>query len=275
MTAQATAFLYCHGIPGSAAELNLFDCRTDDVHSLDRIAAATAGPRWIHHLADQAIAIAGDRPIRLIGFSLGGHAALRMATILGPSLASIDLIAPAAPLETGDYLEQMAGGAIFRIARDRPSLFSAVVAAQAAAAWIAPGPLIRQLLSSAAAADRALAEDPVFRRRLGACVRQSLGVGRQSYRQEILTYVQPWADVLPSVQTPVTLWHGQSDNWSPPTMTEALAERLPRLGEVHRLAGMSHYSTLHAALPRIRDRYALRAACSIPSADDGSPLKSP
>ena len=253
MIAGATAPLYCHGIPGSAAELDLFGNAivANKLHVLDRVAASHRGSRWLDHLAEEALAVAGDRPIHLLGFSLGSHAALRLAALLGPRVSSIDLIAPAAPLETGDHLPLMAGGAIFRMARDHPRLFRAVAAGQSAMARGAPGTLAKMLLSSAVAADRSLADTREFQDRLGEILRTSLGTGKAAYRHEISAYVRPWADCLALVEAPVTLWHGEADNWSPPTMTDALAEHMPHIADVHRLAGLSHYSMLRTALPKI------------------------
>ena len=260
MTAGATASLYCHGIPGSTAELDLFGNAIDpnDFHVLDRVAAAHAGAQWLDHLAQEAVAVAGDRPIHLIGFSLGSHAALRLAALLGPRISSIDLIAPAAPLETGDYLSLMAGGAVFRMARDYPRLFRALLAGQSAMARVAPGTLAKILLSSAVAADRSLADTREFQDQLGEILRTSLGAGKAASHHEISAYVRPWADSLALVEAPVTLWHGEVDNWSPPAMTDALAEHLPHIADVHRLAGLSHYSMLRTALPKIIDRKSLR-----------------
>jgi pimeloyl-ACP methyl ester carboxylesterase len=94
----------------------------------------------------------------------------------------------------------------------------------------------------------------VFRRRLGDILQTSLGAGRQAYCQEISAYVRPWAHILPTVEAPVTLWHGRSDNWSPPAMSDALAARIPQVTEIRWLEGLSHYSALRAALPQILDR---------------------
>nr|QQZ49659.1 hypothetical protein JKL49_22710 [Phenylobacterium glaciei] len=47
------------------------------------------------------------------------------------------------------------------------------------------------------------------------------------------------------------LWQGQADSWTPPAMAQALAAARPQSRTLRTFAGLSHYSTLRAALPEI------------------------
>ena len=92
------------------------------------------------------------------------------------------------------------------------------------------------------------ARSPALFAAMAAILREGLGHGRANYVREIGAYVRDWSAILPAIRHPVTLWHGAEDNWSPPAMAEALAERLPYVTALHRLPGLSHYSALRAWL---------------------------
>ncbi len=70
----------------------------------------------------------------------------------------------------------------------------------------------------------------------------------EKHRREIAGYVGDWSAILPKIGHPVTLWHGDADNWAPPAMADALARLLPNGANVHRLQGRSHYTMLQAFL---------------------------
>ncbi|MEY4838200.1 MAG: hypothetical protein RLZZ475_2059 [Pseudomonadota bacterium] len=198
--------LYFHGLPGSAAELAAFGpdiaARTAGFH-----VAARGGD--FARLAEQTAASFPDGPLRLVGFSLGAAAALRVAPHLGERVERIDLVSPAAPLQLGDFLGQMAGAPVFRAA---------------------------------------LATDPRFIAALAQSLRHSLLGSRAAYTSEIRAYVADWRDHLSQVHQPVAIWQGSEDDWTPPAMAEALAAALPLRPEVTMLQGLSHFSTLRAYL---------------------------
>jgi len=243
--------VYLHGLPGSPAELSLAgpgSAWTDPALVLapDRNRLAEGVPA----LARQIKAWAGDSPIDLVGFSLGGAAALRLAPQLGQQVARIDLIAPAAPLSLGHFLPDMAGGALFGMARDRPRLFALVCGVQALAARIAPALLVKALLADTRGGDAGLAREPAFRALLAAILRHTFATGASTYRAEIANYVSDWASVLDAVSHPVNIWQGDQDNWVPPQMSRALALRLSAGARLELLPGLSHYSALAWYLDR-------------------------
>ncbi|WP_373488290.1 alpha/beta fold hydrolase [Blastomonas sp.] len=242
--------IYFHGLPGGAGELALFDADVAParahVHVLDRSCGLSPNSRATY-FATLAAAIQTQNPgaaLRLVGFSLGASAALRTAPFLGSQVASIDLISAAAPLGLGDYLDGMAGAPVFRLARSSPLLFAALARLQSGVARIAPGKLYDALFASAQGEDRTLSADPAFKAAMLPVLQQSLGPGLGTYRREIALYVQDWVAELDRVTQPVTLYHGSADNWSPATMAQDLAHRLPRVEALHLLDGLSHYSTL-------------------------------
>jgi len=56
--------------------------------------------------------------------------------------------------------------------------------------------------------------------------------------------------VNPAIAVPTVIWHGAQDNWSPPSMAAYLGDAIAASDRVEILEGLSHYSTLFAALPR-------------------------
>lgn len=246
MTGAQSPLVYVHGLPGSPDELPLI--------------CGAPSRLFAPHLRDgpldlQIRAQFGTQPVTLIGFSLGAFRALRFAADHPERVAHLHLIAPAAPLELGDFLGQMAGGPIFRLARDHPKLFRLVTRLQAFAARIAPEIFAAQIFATAQGDDIALKAKADFLRYWGHIARQCLADGAHAYRDEITAYVAPWANLLSRVQAPTNIWYGGADNWTPPAMAEALIQKLPIAPQVRRIENASHYSTLAAALTQITAPY--------------------
>jgi pimeloyl-ACP methyl ester carboxylesterase len=251
--------VYFHGQPGSPAELTLVGAgalaERAGLHAADR-ALQDPVPGFHGRISAEAAALAAQtRPVHLIGFSLGAFVAMEVALRLAeqaPSLpVRLDLISPAGPLALGDFLPGMAGGPLFRLAREAPAAFAAVTRLQGVAAGLAPGWLVGQLFAGASGAEAALTSMPVFRRGAGGMVRGALGQGATIYRQDILAYVAQDPARLSRLGRPVRIWQGREDTWAPPAMADALARALPDVRNLTYLDGLSHYSTLQRALPRI------------------------
>ncbi|WP_285713434.1 alpha/beta fold hydrolase [Erythrobacter oryzae] len=241
MTGSPLRTVYFHGLPGSAAELAGFG---------PEIAGRTAG----FHVAARggdfprlAAGLAARLPegaLRLVGFSLGAQAALRVAPLLGERVTRIDLVSPAAPLQLGVFLKGMAGAPVFRAALAGRRAFAALTLVQAQVARHAPERMAAALMAKARGEDRALAADPRFIAALAQSLRHSLLDSREAYMAEIRAYVADWRPDLARVQQPVSIWQGSEDDWTPPAMAEALAAALPHRPQVTVLPGLSHFSTL-------------------------------
>ena len=246
--------LYFHGLPGSAAELAAFGpeiaARAVQFHVVARDNALAAGPaeEYFARAACQIAAQFPERPLRLVGFSLGAAAALRIAPHLAVQVERIDLVSPAAPLQLGDFLDAMAGAPVFRAALAGRMPLAALALVQAQVARLASEKMAAALMTKARGADRALGTDRVFIARLAASLRHSLLAARAAYRREILLYVADWSAELARVTQPVTIHQGSEDDWTPPAMAQALAARLPSHPAVEMLPGLSHFSALRAYL---------------------------
>lgn len=249
--------VYLHGLPGSELELSLFGPKLRrklaDAFIPNRTVPtpnANAG-QYFDVLAEQVRQSCGDAPVRLIGFSLGAAAAIQLATRLSGQVAHLDLVSAAAPLQSGCFIDSMAGGPLFKLAMRRPALFGAAVRAQSFAARTAPLLLFRALFARAKAEDETLRSDREFQSLMIENLVQSLGSNRGAYQREIIYYVEDWSNLIPKVTQPVTLWHGQEDDWTPLAMAQMLAAALPNVTALHELQGKSHFSTLRHYLRQL------------------------
>lgn len=238
---------YFHGLPGSPRELNLFGLKASDRwYSPDR-RTLNLKQGLDDHFDRLALDIRArhlNGKGKLIGFSLGAYVALEVASRLPDLSLTIDLVSAAAPLSSHDFLDKMAGKAVFALARDHPALFSALTRAQGFAARITPKLLFDMTFASARGEDRNLRGDPAFRKAMVQIIADCLANDTMNYRREISGYVSDWSQTPSAVPHPVTIWHGQEDNWAPPEMADVLEDSLPNVASVRRLAGQSHYSTL-------------------------------
>ncbi len=205
-------------------------------------------PDYVDHLSQTIVERFPHGPLTLIGFSAGARMALELSVKLGDRVDDIILISAAAPLQSGNFLDDMAGRMVFVAAQRSSFGFTALTAMQSVLARLAPSTLYHKVFSTAAGADAALKSHALFKQVVQSIIVKTLQSGAAGYQREIQAYVQQWGEVLPRVTAPVTIWHGTADNWTPITMAEALINMLPNIAAVHRMDGLSHYSTLKAYL---------------------------
>lgn len=242
--------VYLHGAPGSSSELDLFgDYRPAFDYAPNRFDSDQ--PVDFDMFARDIEKCSGGLPIRLTGFSMGGYVAFEIAYRLGARVSGIDLIAAAAPLSGGAFLDFMAGKALFSAARDNPKLFEFIVSLQALMMRYAPSLVTAAMFSDCRGDDIALARNPGFKRAVKAMLQSAITGKALAYRAEIKNYVADWATIIPTITAPVTIWHGTLDNWAPFAMAEYLRDALPNVAAFNALEGASHYSALRVALSKI------------------------
>lgn len=249
---DSAATLYFHGIPGSRGELALFgqwpksNFKMPFVPERGSTIPEQDAVHYFDHLANTIGTRFSSNKLRIIGFSLGACAALQVASRLGEQVTSIDLVSAAAPLNTGNYLPLMAGRLVFELARKRPIAFRAFVKMQSVMARLSPNILYDRIFATARGDDAVLKTNPDFKQAMLAIFGDCLVADTSAYRQEIGFYVQDWSAIPALVKQPVTLWHGNKDNWSPPDMAVALSRSLGGSTQINWIEGASHYSTLLA-----------------------------
>ena len=192
-----------------------------------------------------------EEPSIVVGFSLGAMSAIHLAARRAHLVSKLILISPAAPLQLGNFLPQMAGRPVFEAAQRGPMALRVVSGLQAALISIAPRFVIDTMFRASPEADkRLLAKQEVFKA-VSEGVRDCLLSRQAEYRIELLAYVRPWAHVLSEVHCETEIWQGSMDNWTPPAMAAAIHAQLGDLAVLNVCPGLGHYSTLHVALQRM------------------------
>ncbi|SFI95141.1 alpha/beta fold hydrolase [Jannaschia pohangensis] len=227
--------LFFHGLPGGPEDRRLLDrkWRPDEMMIGDTLCPDAPG----------------TTPRHLVGFSLGAFAALGMAARHPDRVARLTLISPAGPLQSGDFLPQMAGAPVFRLARRSATGLRVLTALQGGITRIAPDRLLRQLFSTSHPAERAILDDAAARDVLRAGLRHCHIDRPRAYCDSIAAYVTDWRDDLGAVRCPVTIWQGDADRWTPPDMARSLANALCGPVDLRIVTGAGHYGMLRRALP--------------------------
>lgn len=250
--------LYLHGLPGSmVAEMVIaFGERPapSEIVNLDRLVWLRSGADYQSALLecfDEQFARSGSTKVRLAAFSLGAMPALHIAAARPECISSIDLFAPAAPLQLGDFLPIMAGRPVFEAASASRFRLWTLTRIQSLGFNLAPNFVFRQIFSTAPQTEKSLMEEPSCTAAFLDGARYAIRDNPAPYRKELKKYVENWSAVLPNVRVPVRIWQGTADNWVPPEMTQALASAIAGPVEIEWLEGLSHYGSLKRALPQI------------------------
>lgn len=249
--------VYFHGAPGAPEECSIFAPHGKD-HGLtficfDRfcIDPSISGESYYRLLAKEISDQADGKPVNIVGFSIGAFIALQTCRYLPNGVKNLHLVSAAAPLEAGDFLDAMAGKKVFQLAKASPVLFILLCYWQRLLARFFPDALFRLLFSSAVGSDKALAADRGFQTSIKQILKSCLIDRVRGYTRDIAAYVRPWHTTLPEISVHLHLWHGENDNWSPRTMAEYLNSAIAGRSHIEILAGLSHYSCLHEAAPKI------------------------
>lgn len=244
--------VYFHGLPGGRDECEVFRGARgtpDRFVCLERfrMAPGLTGEAFFRFIARTIDDLAAGEPVVLVGFSMGAFIALRTVPHLTSTVERLHLISAAGPLESGDFLPQMAGRSVFRLAQRSGWALALMAGLQGWLARVAPGALLRALFGDARGGDAVLARDPWFQSMIIRLMRSSLGPGRAGYVRELRAYVRPWAEIPPTVRCDVQVWHGALDNWTPLGMARRLSDLLPQSQPMVVFAAASHYSCLALA----------------------------
>jgi|TARA_B110000908_G_C10113135_1_gene384018 pimeloyl-ACP methyl ester carboxylesterase len=248
--------VYLHGVPGNIEECALFDRHAKNhnlrILSFDRFSINNTLGRedYYQTLTNQIKQVAGTEQVDLIGFSIGAHLALEVSAVLKDQVRRIHLVSAAAPVNGGNFFDHMAGGTVFKLALQRPWLFALLTQYQRLMAVMAPSLLFSILFASAAGADRALCRRREFKQSMTGLLKHCFQRCTSGYVRDVNFYVT-WSGDLSHYSSSVQLWHGAEDNWSPPAMATYLANCIAGAASVEELEGLSHYSCLYAAAPKI------------------------
>lgn len=239
-----TRFLFCHGCPGGPDDARIGFPSIAQLEAPSLL--ATDDPK---HSAQRALDdMIRQRPgkVSLVGFSLGAMVAIKLARQNPEKIEKLYLVSPAAPLQAGDFLPNMAGRIVFRVARGFPQLLPALIAVQRLLLRVSPDGLLTQLFSSACHSERELLNDEDFKAVLVAGLNNSLDAHRHGYAAVLKAYVADWQTDLQDLAMPIEIWHGGSDSWAPPEMATALKAAFGDCADLMLLDDKGHYATLAA-----------------------------
>ncbi|MAF18134.1 MAG: alpha/beta hydrolase [Oceanospirillaceae bacterium] len=247
--------VYFYSAPGAMEECVVFDRYAKD-HNLhivcfDRFALDSSLSRedYFHHLATQIDKMAGGKQVAIVGFSIGTYIALEVAALLKEQVRQIYLVSSVAPLYSGDFLDHMAGGLVFKLAMRKPSIFSLLTQFQSMIARLAPSMLVNMLFATAAGKDKELIQQSDFKKHIIGVLKQCFKYRAKGYIRDITYYVK-WREQK-EYNTSIQLWHGTEDNWSPPAMADSLANTITSNVSAENMKELSHYSCLDEAAPKI------------------------
>jgi hypothetical protein len=145
----------------------------------------------------------------------------------------------------------MAGEMVFSIAMKQPAIFTLLSYWQTFLAKVAPNVLFKMLFASATGEDKLLSRTIDFKSYISPILIQCFNINVKGYIREIKQYIAPWKESIIKCSADTHIWHGTSDNWSPVSMAKYLKENITNSSNLELIAGLSHYSCLYAAAPKI------------------------
>lgn len=249
--------IYFHGAPGSPDECSLFDKPAKEyglnIICFDRfsINPSLKDKGYYKFLASAISDRVQGEQVDLIGFSIGCHTAMETSIYLGSCVGSLHLISVAAPLDAADFLDGMAGKVVFTLAMKQPMLFILLSYWQTLIAKISPNSLFNLLFGSAQGEDKKLSKSIAFRSYINPILTHCFSNNVKGYIRDIKQYVTPWRSSLKKCTANTYIWHGTNDNWSPVSMANYLSKNLPTPSALELMEGLSHYSCLYSAAPKI------------------------
>lgn len=254
---EGKTVIYFHGAPGSPKESSIFEEYAErhglNIVCFDRFAIDTSlqNEDYYKYLANVIRDKAKGGKIDIIGFSIGCHTAIKTSVYLNGTVGELHLISAAAPLDAADFLEGMAGEMVFSLAMKHPTVFALLSYWQAFLAKMTPRVLFKILFASAIAGDKSLSKTTDFKDHITPVLAHCFKVNVKGYIRELKQFVTPWQDSVIKCRAKTHIWHGTSDNWSPVSMAHYLKESIATSASMELMTGLSHYSCLYAAAPRI------------------------
>jgi pimeloyl-ACP methyl ester carboxylesterase len=208
--------VYFHGVPGSAAELQM--------SRLPHLTVPDRNQRSFDALAQSL----PPGELHLVGFSLGAAAALRMASIIGTRAVRVTLASAVVPLSMGGVLP-----GFMRLAPTMGKLGRAMSIRSSTAQIIKQEP--------------DFFSDPDMKAALKQSVSDGLTKNAIAMGRECAAFAKPWDRLLEKVRCQVSIWHGEADAFAAPDTAVTLAQSLS-YAEVNWCTGSGHFETLTETL---------------------------
>ncbi|MEU9702040.1 alpha/beta hydrolase [Streptomyces sp. NPDC047981] len=261
-----TPVLLLHGTPGSRLGTALPDLpeRRPDLRffAYDRpgYGGSDRHPgRRVADAARDAAAVAdalGVDRFAVVGRSGGAPHALACAALLPERVLAAAALVSIAPRDAAglDWFGGMTPFNVreFGLATEAPERLDADLAARAAAIRKDPERLVEDLRAELSDHDLPVVSDPAVRATLLRAYREALGTTHHGWTDDCLAFTHPWGFDVSAITTPVLLWHGLDDAFSPPDHTRWLAATIPD-ATLELVPAAGHFAAQYA-LPSVLDR---------------------
>ncbi|MDT0572969.1 alpha/beta hydrolase [Streptomyces sp. DSM 3412] len=248
-----------HGMPGSRVgprprSMFLYQ-RGVHMISYDRPGYGGSGRlpgRRVVDVAEDVTAIAdalGVDRFAVVGRSGGGPHALACAARLPHRVTRAAALVTLAPRDAEglDWYEGMSAFNVdeFRLAFKDPERFVAQLIPRSKAIRSDPAKLLEQIRHDLTADDRRIVSDNGIRSMLMRNYIEALRTSPYGWIDDALALAGPWGFDPADIRTPVRLWHGVQDVFSPPAHSSWLAARIPQATIVLE-QGAAHFGALRA-----------------------------
>ncbi|MDX3067141.1 alpha/beta hydrolase [Streptomyces sp. ND04-05B] len=191
--------------------------------------------RRVVDVADDVAAIAdalGVERFAVAGRSGGGPHALACAARLPHRVTRAAALVTLAPRDAEglDWYKGMSTSNVdeFRLAFKDPERFMAQLIPRSEAIRSDPAKLLEQIRHDLTADDRKIVSDNGIRSMLMRNYVEALRTSPYGWIDDALALAGPWGFDPADISTPVLLWHGVQDVFSPPEHSSWLAARIPR-----------------------------------------------
>ncbi len=248
--------VYFHGAPGAIEECAIFNeyAKKNNLRIIcfDRFSLADSYNRagYYQQIATSIKREANGKPLDIVGFSIGTHVALEVIRLLKDQVHNTHLISVVAPINAGPFIDNMAGGMVFKLAMEKPAIFWLLTKFQQMMAVLAPKILVSMLFASSVGEDKILSKKGDFRRYITPLLKNCFKRRTKGYMRDVNFYVK-WQGDFSDDTSNVYLWHGTKDNWSPLTMATYLCDSMSGTTGIQSMEGLSHYTALFEAAPQI------------------------
>ncbi|WP_328321704.1 alpha/beta fold hydrolase [Streptomyces sp. NBC_00388] len=212
--------------------------------------------RSVADVAQDVRAIAdalGLEKFAVAGRSGGAPHALACAALLPDRVTRAAALVTLAPRDAVglDWFDGMAASNVreYTSASDDPDGLAARLIPRSAEIRKNPVRLLDQLFSDLTDSDRRVVNDAGVRAMLLRNYQEALRTSPYGWIDDALAFSRPWGFDPAAIRTPIMLWHGVKDVFSPVGHSRWLARRIPGATAVLEPAA-AHFDALHA-LPRI------------------------
>ena len=255
--AEGMAVIALHGLPGSRLQYYSDDAITAAANVRlivpDRPGYGFSDPLPERRVVDWAADVAtladtlGIRRFRVLGLSAGGPYALACAASLQDRVVRVSLVSALGLLDTSVGM-MLPNRLLLRLVRRAPAVVRPGLRATSAMLRRFPALYRRWLTAHVSEADRTVLLDPAVAAMLRNDLAQALRQGVAGVWSDLNALTAPWGFEMDQIDTPVDVWHGDTDRIVPQQMGHLLAQRLPQ-ARWRPVAGGGHF----LVIPRWRE----------------------